>query len=535
LGNFTYDGVFVVVQTASTPLPYAGPSTNTGGFVGTAAWGPFNTPIPFSLNSSMYDQLGQTIADSHSIVAAASIAAGAVPASSAGANLQGVAIRVGDGTQSAAVLPVIDAVSGSPLFNLEGLYPGSRLNGATAVITSGVTSTNSRPVYNLTITTPQAPSPEIFAGIEAYANNAYSAPTFIANAIAAVTNGIAGVRGPSKYWVGATVGSPSSAHPAVNTSMTVATPGTDGVSAITSALLEGVDSSSFNGRTGGYALRGTKVRAVQYVGNTDFTTGPNIGVLAQEENWVVCGPSFPVGTAINPEANVTTKQNANVTSQWVYPVQDWVSWQDPNLGITRVFDPASEAMGVLLSQNPEQSIGNKPYAGLPNILGTERSLANQPYSSTEKSLLTQAGIGYITGLVRNASLLGFAHGQSAASGLVPYRDGLNWADLTNYLVKGVFVICGPFVDELQGDSPDDVTRAGLTAALNKWFAGLLAANRIGAFKVTNDLTVNTPVTIAQGYMLPSILVQYLGTARFIIPTLQAGADVQIVTGPATNF
>jgi phage tail sheath protein FI len=196
-------------------------------------------------------------------------------------------------------------------------------------------------------------------------------------------------------------------------------------------------------------------------------------------------------------------------------------------------------MGTLLSQNPEKSIGNKPVNGLPNILGTERTIANQPYSTTEKSLLTQAGILYINQMPRSESLLGFTHGQSGGSlgvpGIPSARTGLNWADMTNYLVKGLYSTLGKFVDELQGQSATDDTRSNITAQLNAWLQILKKANRIGNFQVINDLSVNLPTTIAEGYVLPYILVQYLATARFIVPTLNAGADVQIVTGPAVNF
>ncbi|RFB80010.1 phage tail protein [Methylovirgula sp. 4M-Z18] len=114
------------VQIAPPQFLFNGVSTNKGGFVGTAAWGPVNAPQPFANYSQYATVFGPTInrlydMGGHVFLAAAQGGAGAF-----------YGVRVTDGTDTAAT-----ATLGNTGVMLTAKYTGSLGNNLTATISQG--------------------------------------------------------------------------------------------------------------------------------------------------------------------------------------------------------------------------------------------------------------------------------------------------------------------------------------------------------------------------------------------------------------
>ena len=650
LGGFNRDGVYAILAQLGASIP-VGPDNARTGFVGPANWGAVGVPTPFSGTNDLYDKLGSVLNHPNSLTTHATLALTAVQ----GSKLHGVGVRTSDGTETPAVLPVLDntgfatdtitgagvftpgevksvtltpvsgsavvisytvlasdvnlagvlasiaakinaspAVQGSAaflqpctatattipltalvagasqnaigvattgtgltltapalfsggvapgvLFNISGYFPGSRANGATYLFTASKGSTTASPLFDLTLTMPLAPAPERFTGIAGYAaaGGGFSAPSFIANVIAAINSGIANQRGPSKYFIASTATSPSTQQPLLGVAGVPATLGTDGLAGFAtvsgaSAIQQGVDGVSAAARRGMYSLRGQGCAQFVLCGVTDLTSGPAQQTLANDELSLAVGPAFPYGST-DADAAAASKQAANIVSAYIAPAKDWIYWTDTaNGGIVRFLDPLGEIAGIIGSLDPWLSPGNKPYQGVQNILGTERTAyANgAPYGDTEAGTLTSAGILFLNAIPRSAALIGLTHGQNASSAANPTgpMSGINWTRLTNYFLRLTLSTLGQFVDELQGTAVNDDLRNRVAAALNAVYAQAQKQKALDSFSVINDLSVDTPVTIQQGFMLPWIQLKYLATVRFIVPTLQAGNNVQISTGP----
>ena len=215
-----------------------GVPTNIVGIVGTASWGPVNSPVIASGVADSVRQFGSMQArkyDLNTAVYAAALQGGA-------ASLR--LVRVTDGTDVAAGTTLGTGIG----ITLTALYSGTNGNNLSAVVSAGSNSTSGAPTFKLTIQLP-GQLPEVFDNIGGTGNAIYQ------NMANAINLGQSGLRGPSQLIV-ATPGSGTTA-PAVPTTLTF-TGGTDGATTINSGVLVGVDTIP---RKGMYALRNTGVRA----------------------------------------------------------------------------------------------------------------------------------------------------------------------------------------------------------------------------------------------------------------------------------
>jgi len=474
-----------------------GVPTNELGVVGTAQWGPANTPVPLSTMANFWQWFGNIQARTYDLGTAI-----------AAAVLQGAnnfsAVRVTDGTDVAASI-----VIQTNCLTVTSKYTGTLANADTVTIAAGTAATTSK------VTIARAGMvPEVFDNIGAglSANALWIA---IANAI---NNGISGIRGPSQLLV-ATAGAGVTAP--TLTAYTL-TGGTDGVTTITSTTLVGVDTVP---RKGMYALRNTGASIGFLADVSDTTTFATQVSFALSEGIYMIGVT-PSGDAISTA--ITNKGTAGIDSYaFKYLLGDWVYWLDTVNQQTRLISPQGFVAGRLANLSPEQSSLNKPLYG---IVGTQKSYQNLVYSSAELQLLGQAGIDVITNPIPAGNIFGVRFGHNSSSNAVINNDA--YTRMTNYIAYTLNAGMGQFLGKLQGRSATDPTRRAAAATLSSFFENLLLPNMTGygmidSYSVICDLTNNTTPRIALGYMQADCKVVYLGIVEKFLVNVEGGVSVQI--------
>ncbi len=299
-----------------------------------------------------------------------------------------------------------------------------------------------------------------------------------------------------------------------------------GFSAAGSTAQIGTDSSTGAARTGMYALRATGVDTFILAGNSDATVYGTQATLAQQEAALaLC--ALPSGTAVTTA--LSTKQTSGPTSASAALVKDWIYFYDQANQQSRLVSPLGEVLGLIVSLPPWVSPSNKPYVGFGNITNTERSISNPPYSYSDASAMSDAGITWISkGISRSGSLFGMANGRNSLA--VPGQDDIAYTRMTNYVAKSINNIIGQVVGDNQTMLPNDATRQNVKSLLDGFFYNLSKQGAIQAWNVTCDLTNNTTGpsgTIAQGFCIASVAVQYMNVIRYMVAYLQGGSTVQV--------
>lgn len=511
LNSLQVDGVYVYNQ---PPVPVAGQGINTSlaGIVGTASWGPLNTPTVFSDTASLYAAFGSFATAGISGQPFSLVTEGQF-ATNFSNNFLGV--RVSDGTDSAATAALKDS-SGTNGVTLTAKYSGTEGNSVGIVLATGSQSTSGAPTLTATLQR-LGYAPEVYPNL-----TNPNAGGFAAALISAINNGISGVRPASQLCVASVLGSTSVTGYTATASPVSLSGGANGQNP-TSSQQVGQDGTT--GRTGVYALRGTGVQQFILAGNSDSTQFATLAAFAASEGSlsIVCLPSGTSSTNA-----ISAKQTANANSSNQTLLKDWMYFTDPVSGQQRLVSPMGEALGVIASLAPEQSPGNKPVAGMNNILSTERT--GTPYSYAEAQQLETAGILYVTNPIPRGAIFGFPHGQNCNPNFGSGSDTIAYTRMTNFLAASVVGLLGPFVGELQGTASNDPTRAAAKNVLSTFLNNLQRQGRISNFSVQLDNLNNTPSTIAQGFCLALVQVQYMGIIKFFMATLQGGQTVQISSG-----
>lgn len=347
----------------------------------------------------------------------------------------------------------------------------------------------------------------------------------------ALVLGQSGVRGPSQLARGttlttATIGGPAAA------SFTCAG-GASGRGSITVSNLLGSDTAV--PKTGLYALRGVNpaLGVCWIVGSTDSTLPASLVQFGQSEGPEMLFP-FPTGTT-TAGALVLLQGYGQATPALTY-CKDWVYWFDAINNVTRLVPPTAFSAGRICTLSPQINPGNEQVS---LVQGTERnnpqSGVNQPYSLSELGQCANAGIMVITNPIPQGPVWGIYSGQSTSLNAV--TKGIEWWRTTIFLARSVAATMGKYVDMNQSQQPNDPTRNMVKNDLNSLFALLVGSNGtlgvIDSYAILCTFSstaspgngVNTPTSIAQGYMFVLIKATYLGTARFIIVALQGGTTV----------
>jgi hypothetical protein len=237
--NLTVPNLFVQLQTPQQVL-INGVPTNIIGMVGTASWGPTNSPTPVGSVAEYNQNFGPILTNKYDM--GTHVAA----ATQQSANSM-LCVRVSDGTDVAATVSIDDVITSAniPGMVLTALYTGTVGNTLSATIAQGTNSTTASPTFKLSIALPNS-IPQIFDNIGGSGN------TFWQNMVNAVNLGVSGIQGPSTLVVASLASGIGS--------LTVTTPGSytqSSTNAAASPLFGALSTSSIPAAGSGYVINDT--------------------------------------------------------------------------------------------------------------------------------------------------------------------------------------------------------------------------------------------------------------------------------------
>lgn len=403
--------------------------TDMIGFVGTAIWGPPNTPVPFSDPKSYAAIFGQSQIRKYDMgrqVFAACL--------TGATNHRGV--RVTDGTDVAAT---VVAQTNCITFTSKCTGSGANLDTVSTSPGSAVGS------FKAIVNRPNL-SPEVFDNL-AVGLTGNAVWVAIAAAINAGTNAL---RGASNLVV-ATAGA-GTATPA--TASYTLTGGTDGATTITGAVLVGLDTGT---RKGMYALRATGPGKLVLADNDDSTTwAAQVSFCLQEGFYgMLTGPS---GEYVNLATVAANKAAAGIDTYAVKVlVGDWIWFQDPSSGVLQLVSPQGFAAGILAVGGPQNSGLNKPING---IVGTQKTTpllgSGQVYDTADISVIGAGQLDVITNPIPAGAAFGLRQGRNTSSNVA--INGDNYSQMIPYLNARAATTIGQFVGMLQTiDQRQDAT------------------------------------------------------------------------------
>jgi hypothetical protein len=487
----------VIVQIVPPQQNYVnGVATNILGIVGTATWGPVNSPTIIGDIKQYVSTFGNIQARKYDMGTAAWAAI------LNGANNMRC-VRVTDGTDVAA-----STVIGTTGITITSKYTGTLGNSISAILAAG----SATGTWKVTITLPGL-VPEVFDNI---------ALGLTANAVwvaiaAAINSGISGLRGPSQIVV-ATAGASTSAPVAATGTFAS---GTDGVSTITSTVLLGTDGTT---RTGMYALRatGTSVAMLADCDTSASWTAQVAYGLSEGTYMIMVGPA---GDTISN--GVTVKASAGIDS---YDAKllfgDWVYFNDTVNSQVRLISPQGFVAGLLTALSPEQSSLNKQLYG---IVSTQKSNANTVYSNADLQTLAQAGIDVVANPCPGGSYFGVRIGRNTSSNQV--INGDNYPRLTNYIAYTLNVAMGLYIGKLQTVT----VRNQANGTINAFLAAMQQQGMIGdvtnaakqPFSVQLNAANNPASRVALGYMQVDVRITYLSVITVLLINVEGGQSVSV--------
>lgn len=489
-------GVYVNVQPPpAAPLP--GAPSDILGIVGTATWGPVNSPVAFSSEeegSAIFGPMQNRKYDGMTQVHAA--------------QMQGARnfrfVRATDGSETAAAA-VVQTSGGTATSK----YTGTRGALIKLTIADGTKASTKK----VTVSIP-GKAPETFDNIVA---TAAANASWVA--IAAAINAGIGNQGPSDiitFAAGASTAAP------VNATISL-TGGTDGVTSIAQTDLVGSDTSP---REGMYALRGTGVAAIVLADTDDETTWSAQAAFALSESAYV----FCVSVAGDTVGNFTTDMNtAGLDTPWAKVIfGDWVYMLDGVNSLVRLVSPQGFLAGLKVALGPHQSLLNKPLQG---VAGTQRSYANLKYSTAELQLITAARGDVVVMESPGGNYPSAAFGRNSSSDAARRQD--SYTTMTNYLARSLDQRAGVgrFVGRLNTPDEQREARAAIGGFLQiEWDDGRIGnAQGTIPYSVQLDAGNNPPERVAQGVQKASVMVQYLSIVEYFLVDFTGGQTVQIAT------
>lgn len=474
-----------------------GVPTDVLGIVGTAVWGPVNTPV--IVGGSNYNQnFGPIQNRTYDMGTAVAIAA------QQGAN-DFRCVRVTDGTDVAAT-SVIDTTD----ITLTALYTGTLGNSLVATISNGGAASS----YNVTISLPGFNS-ELFSNITGTAN------AFWVNLANAINNGQGALRGPSQL-VSAVAGAGITA-PTLGAN--AFTGGTDGAATISSTVLVGVDTVP---RKGMYALRGQGCTIAMLADASDVTqwTYQNAFGLAEGVYMIT---TLPAGTSVS---TAVTDVQTNGPDSYALKIMhgDWLYWYDQTNAAFRLVSPQAFAAGDLANLSPEQSALNKQLRGIvgSQTFGTPGTTHANHYAEADLAALFSAGIDVIANPQPGGLYWGVRGGINCS--LNPNVNGDNYTRMTNYLSATIAAGMGVYVGDLISTTLFRNVRSTLLGFLGNLLQQGMLTKTTGAlpYSVVCDNSNNPQSRTGLGYVQADVAVRYAAINTKFIVNLQGGQTVIVV-------
>lgn len=474
------------------PTAINGVPSNIAGIVGTAPWGPANSPTVVSGYASYAAVFGPLQARKYDLGTQVATAA------AQGANNFRV-VRVTDGTDTAATgtLAIANSTLAQAIANAINVGVSVQRGASNLVVASASGTT-------LTLTAKYTGSlgNQLQAVLSAGAKNNTSSITIALPGLAPETFTNIGV-------TSSTQGS------------TTLSGGTDGATTITGTVLLGQDAIP---RTGMYALRSSGCSVAWLADCDDSTTWSTQIAYGTPEGteMVLTGPS---GDSI---ANaISVKSGAGIDNFAAkLMLGDWIYWVDSVNGLTRVVSPQGFVGGALAVLSPNLSVLNYQ---LNAIAGTQKTAANQLYAQADLQQLAQAGIDVIANPSPGGAYFSCNLGQNTSSNPLTQDD--NYTRLTNYIASTINASGGKNV----GQNQTAQQRQDAQAQISSFLAALQTAGMIGnanspgsnAYSVEIDAGNNPQSQVALGYETGTVMVQYLSTVRYFLVNLTGGSTVVI--------
>lgn len=557
--------LFVQIQPPST-LALNGVPSNMVALVGTAAWGPLNTPQSFASMGEYSYKYGSIQNRKYDMGTHAGIIT-----QNGGNNMLGV--RVSDSTDTAAT-----AVVGSTNITFTGKYTGTQGNNITVTVQNGAKTSTWRAIVSISGFTPEvfdnigfthpavnsalhpaisatatmvvASTVGIVPGMTISGTGISGSPTVLSitnsttlvasavqtvsdntvltftpsnneiwvNMASAINNGQNIQRGASA-WIVATAGS------GVTAPTLTAFPlsgGTDGITTITASVLVG--SSSTN--TGMYALAGSGFAMLDLCDADDTTEFVTIDAFANQESGYAIH-TLPAGTTV--AGAVTAKRSAGLDSYNSKLMHgDWIFWNDPVNQVTRLVSPQAFAAGRLSNLSPEQTTLNKVIVG---VAGTQKSglgSISAYYSTADLTTLALSGIDVITNPGGGQLAIWTCRfGHNTSTNITVHLD--SYTTLTNYVSKTLEAGLGFYL----GRTISNQLFNDITATLNN-FLSRLAGNGLllspdgrQPYFVLCSTVNNPPNQTTLGIVTADVQAQYPSINEKFIVNLQGGNTVSV--------
>jgi hypothetical protein len=472
-----------------------GVPSNVLGIVGTASWGPINSPVVVGSMAQYSANFGPILARKYDA------GTQAATATLQGANAFRV-VRVTDGSDTAASA----TVGTSPTsMTFTSKYTGSYGNNTKVVIATGSAAST----WRATVSIPSQ-VPEVFDNISGSGN------AFWINLASAINNGQSGVRGPSQIVIG-TAGSGSATPTASSYSLSG---GTDGVSSVVGNTLVGANTSP---PTGMYAMANSGVSIALLADCDDSTTWTTQDAFGLANGiYMLC--VGPAGQTVATAASA--KSGAGLDSYGTKLLMgDWCYWQDNVNNQQRLVSPQGFVGGLLANLSPQNSGLNKQILG---IIGTQSSSQGYRYTNADLQVLGQASIDVVCNNLPGGNYFGPRFGRNSSSNAVIHGD--NYTRLTNYIASTLNAGLGMFIGKNQTATTQQQALATLNAFFqNLWDQGLIG-NSDGTtipYSVRCDSSNNSASRVALGYMQADCKVQFASVIETLIANIEGGQSVQI--------
>ena len=487
-----------VTEIAPSAVVISGTPTGILGIVGSAIWGPVNTPSICSDEDDCTAAFGPMVARKYDLGTAVYVAA-----------LQNASsfrcVRVTDGTDTAASL----ALGPTELAKAPAFYASlaNAINSGVGVLRGAsqrVTLSGSGVLAALyTGSLGDTIKVSISAGSKA---------------------------GTAKAVVGMGTGAPevfdNIPAPALPTFQTVAlVGGADGASGVTAATLVGLDVQP---RSGLYALRGQGLTHVMAADADDSTQYTTIDAFAASESCYAVQVA-PAGSTI--AATATLKSTAGLDSEFSKLLHgDWLYVNDPVNLVQRMVSPQGFAAGKLAALAPNQSSLNKPLVGI--VASQTSAAANGTYSNAELTALFEADLDVICNPAPGGAFWAVRGGINTSSNAAVGDD--EDTTMTTFLATSIDAVMGQYVGlPISLSLLQDVA-----ASLNSFLANLLTVGILGSvngarpYSVVCDTTNNPQARLGLGYVNADVTVQTMSVNRFFNVNLQDGPTVTVSTAAA---
>lgn len=545
-----------------------GVPTNVVGIVGTATWGPVNSPVIASglpdatrlfgpmqprkhdLNTAVFAAALQggvanlrlvRVTDGTDVAASAvvrqlGVSSAAVAAGGSGYNVNDTITLTGG-----AVLTVASVTTGA-VTGVTVTTPGSYTSVPTNPVAQASTSgggTNA--TFNLSFATgltltamyTGSNGNNLTYAIGTGSNSTSGAPTYkltfqlpgqlpevfdniggsgnalYQNMANAINLGQSGLRGPSELVV-ATAGS---ATLAPLTGIGTLSGGTDGTGTINSTTLVGQDIIP---RKGMYALRDTGISVAMLADADDSTQWTYQNAFGLSEGAYMIGVS-PAGDTISNFA--TTIATAGIDSYAMKIIfGDWCYISDPVNNQVRLISPQGFIAGLLGNLTPSNSTLNKPIQG---IIGTQKTRLNQQYSQAELQAIALARGDLITNPAPGGSYFAARFGRNTSSNAV--INGDNYTRMTNFIAATLNAGMGMYVGKKI--SPTVMRQA--YATLDAFLSNLEQQDESQDHQIVLDESNNPFNRTALGYLQADVKVRYFSIVSVFLVNLEGGQSVRI--------